>query len=160
MVRQRLPVGDYVLVNDKVEDVFARKEKRGIPVKMMDLIGTYSIAVDSKNSILELAGDVCGPDHDRFRDECIMAQNNGIKLVILVENEDGITTLKELHRWVNPRLWIKKYGRQVYPKAVRGVTLMKACMTVEKKYGCLFLFCTPQQAGEMVLTILGGTPDG
>lgn len=127
---------------------------------MMDLLGTYSIAVDSKNSILELAGDVCGPDHDRFRDECIMAQNNGIKLVILVENEDGITTLRELHRWVNPRLWIKKYGRQVYPKAVRGVTLMKACMTVEKKYGCLFLFCTPQEAGYMVLQILGGTPDG
>lgn len=160
MVRQRLPVGDYILVNDKVKDVFARKEKRGIPVKMMDLLGTYSIAVDSKNSILELAGDVCGPDHDRFRDECIMAQNNGIKLVILVENEDGITTLKELHQWVNPRLWIKKYGRQVYPKAVRGVTLMKACMTVEKKYECLFLFCTPQEAGCMVLQILGGAPDG
>lgn len=160
MVRQRLPVGDYILVNDKVRDVFSRKEKRGIPVKMMDLLGTYSIAVDSKNSILELAGDVCGPDHDRFRDECIMAQNNGIKLVILVENEDGITTLKELHRWVNPRLWIRKYGKQVYPKATRGVTLMKACMTIEKKYGCLFLFCSPQDAGYMVLQILGGAPDG
>lgn len=140
--------------------MFSRKEKRGIPVKMMDLLGTYNITVDSKNSILEMAGDVCGPDHDRFRDECLLAQNNGIKLVILVENEDGITTLKELHRWVNPRLWIRKYGKQVYPRATRGVTLMKACMTIEKKYGCLFLFCAPQEAGYMVLQILGGAQDG
>ena len=86
VIRQRLPVGDYVLMNDKIADVFARKEKRGIPVKMMDLQGTYDIAIDSKNSILELAQDICGKQHDRFRDECILAQNNGVKLIILVES--------------------------------------------------------------------------
>ena len=161
VIRQRLPVGDYVMVNEKIQDVFDRKEKRGIPVKMMDLLGTYDVCVDSKKSCLELAQNVCGDSHDRFRDECVLAQNNGIQLIVLVENEDGITELKELHRWVNPRLLIRKYGRQVYPKAVRGVTLMKACMTMEKKYAPLkFLFCHPLESGQKILELLGGGEDG
>lgn len=161
VIRQRLPVGDYVLMNDKIADVFSRKEKRGIPVKMMDLQGTYDIAIDSKNSILELAQDICGKQHDRFRDECILAQNNGVKLIILVENEDGITDLRDLHEWVNPRLFIRKYGRQVYPRATRGVQLMKSCMTMEKKYAPLkFVFCHPQDAGSAIVYYLTGGGSG
>ena len=160
VIRQRLPVGDYALMNDKIRDVFARKEKRGIPVKMMDLLGTYDVVIDSKRDILELVGDVCGEAHDRFRDECILAQNNGIRLIVLVENEDGITDLRDLHSWVNPRLFIRKLGRQVYPKAVRGQTLMKACMTMEKKYGVKFLFCHPYEAGQRILELLRGDEYG
>ena len=157
IVRQRLPVGDYVLINDKMQDVFNRKEKRGIPVKMMDLLGTYGIAVDSKKDIQELVGDVCGKAHDRFRDECILAMNNGIKLYIVVENEDGITDLSELHRWVNPRLWIRRGGKQLYPTATRGVTLMKCCFTMQKKYSPLeFVFCAPGASPMVILDLLRG----
>ena len=157
VVRQRLPVGDYVLMNDKMKDVFDRKAKRGIPVKMMDLVGTYTVAVDSKNSIQELCGDICGKSHERFRDECILAMNNGIQLIILVENEDGITQLSELHKWVNPRLFIRERGgRQKYPNATRGVTLMKACYTIQKKYGTQFLFVNPKDAGAKIVELLGG----
>lgn len=156
VIRQRLPVGDYALMNDKIRDVFARKEKRGIPVKMMDLLGTYDVAIDSKRDILELAGEVCGKSHDRFRDECVLAQNNGIKLIILVENEEGIADLRDLHEWVNPRLFVRKYGRQVYPTATRGVTLMKSCLTMEKKYGVEFQFCHPYEAGQRIVELLGG----
>lgn len=154
VIRQRLPVGDYVLVNDKIQDVFDRKEKRSIPVKMMDLLGTYSVAIDSKFSIQELCGDVCGKQHERFRDECILAQNNGIKLIVLVENEDGITDLRDLHRWVNPRLWIRRGGKQLYPNATRGVQLMKACMTMQKKYGVQFAFVHPWHAGAAIADLL------
>lgn len=155
VLRQRLPVGDYILVNSKVQNVLDRKSKRGIPVKMMDLLGTYDIAVDSKNSIQELCGDICGKSHDRFRDECILAANNGIKLIVLVENEDGITQLSELHKWVNPRLFIRmRGGGQKYPNATRGVSLMKACYTMMQKYGTVFIFCRPDQAGETISKIL------
>ena len=34
-----LPVGDYVLVDEKVEDVLNRKKHRGIDVKKLDLLG-------------------------------------------------------------------------------------------------------------------------
>lgn len=161
VVRHRLPVGDYVLVNDRIADVFARKEKRGIEVKMMDLMGTYNVAIDSKKDIQELVSDICGKSHDRFRDECVLAQNNRIKLVVLVENEDGITDLRELHRWVNPRLFIRRGGKQLYPRATRGVTLMKSCITMEKKYAPLkFLFCHPNESGQKILELLGGGGDG
>ena len=161
VVRQRLPVGDYVLMNDKIQDVFTRKEKRGISVKMMDLLGSYDIAVDSKKDIQELVSDICGKSHDRFRDECVLAQNNGIKLIILVENTAGITDLRELHRWVNPRLFIRRGGKQLYPKATRGVTLMKSCITMEKKYAPLqFLFCHPNESGQKILELLGGDGNG
>ena len=161
VVRHRLPVGDYVLVNDRIADVFARKEKRGIEVKMMDLMGTYSVAIDSKKDIQELCGNVCGPQHARFRDECILAANNGIKLYVVVENSDGITDLRDLHRWVNPRLFIRRGGRQLYPQATRGVTLMKSCITMEHKYKPLeFIFCRPEHAGAVIMALLGGGENG
>lgn len=162
VIRQRLPVGDYILANDKVQDVLDRKAKRGIPVKMMDLLGTYDAAVDSKNSIQELVGDICGKSHERFRDECILAQNNGIKLFVLVENAEEVVSprngiinmpiyqLSDLHKWVNPRLF--KGART----ATRGITLQKACYTMQKKYDCEFLFCRPDQAGEAIVGLLGG----
>ena len=122
----------------------------------MDLLGTYNVAIDSKNSIQELCGDICGKSHERFRDELILAQNNGIKLIILVENDVGITQLSELHKWVNPRLFIHEHGKQKYPNATRGVTLMKSCFTMKKKYGAEFLFCKPEDAGKIIVELLGG----
>ena len=170
VIRTRLPVGDYVLANEKTDDVFARKEARGIPVKMMDLLGTYTVAVDEKYSIQELVGDVCGKSHDRFRDELKLAQNNGIKLFILVRNDpelvyskngttvsnSTITNLKDLHKWVNPRLWIFQRGKQKYPKATKGIVLAKCCFTIQEKYGCEFVFCSSKDAGKKIVELLIG----
>ena len=167
VIRQRLPVGDYVLMNEKMADVIRRKTERGIKVKMMDLVGTYDVCVDEKSSIAELCQDVCGKDHNRFRDELIFAQNNGIKLHILVENDldpinikkkvvnTVIYKLEDLHRWTNPRLWIMEKGKQKYPRATKGSSLMKACMTLQKKYGCEFHFTSSRKAGAEVLRLLG-----
>lgn len=169
IIRQRLPVGDYVLMTDRVKDVFDRKETRGIAVKMMDLLGTYNVAVDEKYSIQELVGDICGKSHDRFRDECVLAQNNGIQLYVLVRNDPEvvysrrdkhienhtITDLKDLHQWVNPRLWIFQSGERKYPRATRGLTLQKACYSMERKYAPLkFLFCASRDAGRIIVELL------
>lgn len=169
VIRHSLPVGDYVIVNPTMQDMLDRKAKRGIEPKKMDFLGTYDVCVDSKADIKELCQNVCSRSHDRFKDECILAQNNGIQLYILVENESFriranvespyISKLDELHRWVNPRLWIRKNGRQVYPNATRGKTLMAACKSMEKKYGVKFIFCKPQDAGHKVIELLGGNKD-
>ena len=45
-------------------------------------------------------------------------------------------------------------GKPRYPDAMRGVTLMKACMTMERKYGCRFEFCKPEDAGARIMEIL------
>lgn len=155
LIELPIPCGDYILVDDKVQEVLSRKSKRNIPVKKMDLLGTYKLAVDSKASIQELAGNICGKDHDRIRDEMLLAANNSIKLVYLIE-DDQIDSLENLHRWANPRLFLKKRGKQMFPNAVRGVTLMKACMTCRAKYSCEFIFCKPNMAAQKIVDILTG----
>lgn len=187
VIRLPLPVGDYILVNEKVQDVLDRKAKRGIEVKKMDFLGTYDVCVDTKKDIEELISDIIGKQHARFRDECIFAQNNNIKLYILIENmgqEIGhtgiynktITALNELCSWKNPRLFIMKNSDEIigtykngrpeyrkvqkYPKATKGEQLMKACMTMEAKYGVKFLFCRPKEAGERILNLLNEKKEG
>lgn len=167
VIFQPLPVGDYVIGNDKVMDVIRRKESRGIETKKLDFLGTYDVVCDSKRDIGELAMDVCSKDHERFRDSAILAQNNGIKLYIVVENEDGITCLDELDKWQNPRLirWLKinnahKAGKMLYVKQssrppVNGERLQKACRTMEQEYAPLeFIFTTPQKSGAKILELL------
>ena len=154
-------------------------EQNGIEVRRTKLyVGDYtlpadqSVCVDTKNSIDELAQDVCSKSqHERFRNELLRSQEAGIQLYILVENESFtirgknvespyISRLEDLHKWINPRLWIRKNGRQVYPNATRGITLQKACYTMQKKYGVEFVFCTPQDAGAKIIELLGGNQDG
>lgn len=165
--RVPVPVGDYIICNEKVQDVLDRKAKRGTLVKKMDLLGTFNISVDTKKDIQELIGDLCGKSHERFRDELILAQNNGVKLYILVENDGGwvdkkqtiwnktITSLDDLHSWKNPRLFIWRKGKQLYPSATKGITLQKICKTCQDKYGCEFIFCSSKDAGKKVLELLG-----
>lgn len=170
--RYPLPVGDYILMNDKVSDVIARKSKRGISVKKMDFLGTYNIAVDTKKDMQEITGNICGKQHERFRDECILAKNNGIKLYVLIENIEGISCIDDVsEKWVNPRLQIMeadkskiigywtsgkpKYAhKQKYPNATKGAILAKAMYTMQNKYGVEFAFCSPQQAGEEIIKLL------
>lgn len=167
-----------ILLEDTRQQAFKHEIKHkyfaenGIEVRRCRLyVGDYtlptnqSICIDSKASIAEIANNVCGKEHARFRRECERAQEAGIKLIILVENDrqqigktgiwnEPIRKLEDLHRWANPRLFIRRNGKQLYPNATRGQTLMKACMTMERKYGVIFKFCTPEQSGEMIVKLL------
>lgn len=148
-------------------------EANGIEVKRTKLyVGDYtfpknqSVCVDTKKDIQELIGDICGKQHDRFREELIRAKEADIKLYILVENErivinerkgiysPFIDSLDNLHKFVNPRLFIWRNGKQLYPTATRGITLKKACITMRNKYGVEFIFCNPNQAAEKVIELL------
>lgn len=149
-------------------------EEHGVELRRTKLYcGDYtlptnqSVCVDTKKDIQELIGDICGKQHERFRNELIRAKEAGIKLYILVENRGGeightgifnptIRNLSELHSWKNPRLFIRRGGKQLYPTATRGITLQKACMTLERKYGATFVFCTPEESGKVILGLLGG----
>ena len=171
VVRAPLPVGDYIIANDKAMDVLERKKKRGNKPKKMDFLGTYSVAVDTKENIGEIINNICGKAHGRFRDECILAQNNGIQLYILVENEDGVTCIDDLYRWQNPRLYrynkikymhnLGKWQHIKLPQKppTKGETLAKAMVTMGKEYGVRFLFCHPKEAGAKVVELLEGGHD-
>lgn len=167
--RYPLPVGDYILCNDVVSDVIQRKQKRGIDVKKMDFLGSYKVCVDTKKDMQEIVGNVCGKQHPRFRDECILAQNNGIKLYVLIENKDGVKSINDVFKWQNPRLHdynkikymhnLGKWQSKKLPKQppTSGQTLAKALLTMQLKYGVEFAFCCPEEAGEKILELLGAS---
>ena len=126
-----------------------------------------SVCVDTKKDIQELIYDLCGKHHDTFKDECIRANESGIQLYVLVENEGGyigrtnvyndtVRSIDDLFSWANPRLFIRKGGKQLYPNATKGKTLAKVCKTMESKYGVKFLFCEPQESAEKIIELLGG----
>lgn len=163
LLQAPLPVGDYILHTDIVLDVIQRKAKRGVDLKKLDFLGSYNVCVDTKKDMQEIIGNICGKQHERFRDECILAQNNGIQLYVLVDNMDGVRSIDDVAFWQNPRAkiqrWITTPGgkrRKVlkYPDATKGETLFKAMLTMQNKYGVKFLFCRPEEAGERILELL------
>ena len=121
LVRSKLPFGDYALVP--------------------------SIAVDTKKDMDEIAANICGKEHTRFINECKAAKAAGCSLVILVENEVGISDMSQVHIWINPR--------SVYSmKCVQGARLQKAMETISERYGVKFLFCKPEESAQKILEIL------
>lgn len=172
VLRAPLPVGDYIIATDKVADVIHRKSVRKMELKKMDFLGTYDVSVDTKKDMQEIVGNICGKAHPRFRDECILAQNNGIKLYVLVENTDGVKCVQDVFKWQNSRL--HRYNRIAFmhsqgnwlskplPKAkpTSGETLAKAMLTMQLKYGVEFVFCRPEDAGAKVIELLGGSENG
>ena len=166
VLRAPLPVGDYIIATDKVEDVIHRKSARKMELKKMDFLGTYDVSVDTKKDMQEIVGNICGKSHPRFRDECILAQNNGIKLYVLIENADGVKSVEDVFKWRNPRL--ERYNRIKYMQScgkwlnasipitppTSGKTLAKSMLTMQLKYGVEFLFCRPEEAGKKIIELL------
>lgn len=116
-------------------------------------VGDYSlppaVAVDTKASMQEIAQNIGGTavEHKRFINELKLAQELGTKLFVLVENEEGIESIEDVVRWHNPR---EDYS----PNCIQGPRLAKAMMTIQERYGCTFLFCRPDEAGEMIADLL------
>lgn len=106
--------------------------------------------------------------HGFFHRGLKRAQNSGIKLIVLIENEDGVKSIDDLFHWDNQRLhrynkiaYMHNHGRWLsipLPKAkpTSGQTLAKAMLTMEKKYGVEFQFCTPEEAGRRIIELLEG----
>ena len=105
------------------------------------------VSVDTKANMDEIAANICGKEHTRFINECKAAKAAGCQLVILVENDLGISCLSEVHNWINPRV--------VYsPNCVQGPRLQKAMETISERYGVRFEFCTPEEAGSRIVELL------
>lgn len=116
------------------------------------LVGDYmvfggTICVDTKMSVEEIAQNIGGREHARFREECKLAKRIGATLIILVENTEGFRSVEDVTAWINPN--INKTSR-----SIEGPRLAKAMRTMSERYGVQFLFCTPEESGGMVLELL------
>ena len=159
-----LPYGDYCLVTDQMQETI---DRRGLKLKKADLVGDIKVAVDRKNSIDEICGNVCSStaSHDRFRDECILAQKCGCKFYVLVEDET-VVNLDDLEHWENPRAklyFIQKarLAKGYKPKhqlakqpPASGKTLAKALRTMQEKYGIEVVFTKPMDAARKIIELL------
>lgn len=108
-------------------------------------VGDYSrldnqtVCIDTKKDLLEVANNICGKSHERFRNELIRAQESNIKLIILIESS-----------WTRETAWgwTSRYTK------IKGSTLMKAIISMEKKYGAEFIFCTKQESARKIIELL------
>ena len=123
IIRQALNVGDY------------------------QIAGKGDVSVDTKQGVLELAGNVF-QDHERFRAECLRAQECGIRLIILVEEE---LPGGRLERWRPP------LGKDGMPLArFNPATLRKAMITMQQEYSVRFRFCDGRSTGKLMIDYLRG----
>lgn len=141
-----------------IKKIIAEFDKQGIKYYISKLwAGDYMsldnprVIVDRKQNLSELCQNVC-QDHDRFRQELVRAQENGIQLIILCEHGKDIESLEDVIFWENPRL--KKST-----KATTGQTLYNILTTLNRKYGVQFEFCTKEETGKRIVELLGGLND-
>ena len=131
-------------------DYFASE---GIDVYRCKLpFGDYALwgsimAIDTKANVEEIAQNIGGKEHARFREECKLARRCGGQLVILIENEHGYRCIDDVEAWVNPNF--RKTSR-----SIEGPRLAKAMRTMSDRYGVEFMFCSPEEAGERIIELL------
>lgn len=173
-----LPYGDYIQITPEIATLVEGKMEKKGKTEKKDLHGIIPVSVDTKRNIEELYGNLVGGknkskngnEHERFRNECILAKENGCQLYILVENTDGVTSLDDFNKWKNEQGY-KRYANMRHrafkngwtsPKPpVPNASLVKMMKTMTERYGVEFLFCKPEEAAEMVEKLLtGGSGDG
>ena len=138
-----------------IQKILAEFERQNVKVIRSKLwIADYQrfdnpyLVVDRKQSLQELCNNVV-QDHKRFRAELQRAQENGVKVIVLVEHSKNIRTLEDVIHWVNPRL-------KVSPLAVSGERLYRILSTMSKTYGVEFRFCTKNETGARIIELLKG----
>jgi len=107
------------------------------------LLHNQTLCIDTKKDWLEVASNICGKQHERFRNECLRANNAGIRLIILVEEECPVI------EWKCPTnrkgITLSKVNPQILEKAMR---------TMSKRYNITFIHCDKKHTAEVIYKIL------
>lgn len=141
VLRSKLPYGDYCRV-DKM-----------------------NLVIDVKMSALEIFGNLT-KDHVRFRNEIKGANDFGIGIVILIEEDDYYATLDTFRQWYRIPVWKSDGWKQIGSKKVKTHkkgepmtkvnvdAIVKAMKTMQEKYAVLFKFTTKERCGADIINIL------
>ncbi|MBR3241907.1 MAG: ERCC4 domain-containing protein [Parasporobacterium sp.] len=134
LVPLRIPFGDYIKVTD---DIQALIDKHGAEnIHKRDLQDLITVSIDTKKNLVEVCGNICSKQHERFKEELIKSQG---RLILLIE-EPNITILEDVYFWDNPR---RKYS----PKAPTGAALYKSLCTIKREYKIDIRFCNRKDTG-------------
>lgn len=107
-------------------------------------LDNMSTCIDTKKDWVELAGNICGKQHTRFREECIRAKTAQIRLIILIEDKVS------LEKWKSP---IKRNGEPICK--VSGEILAKAMRAMTEKYSVEFMNCSKLDTAKIIIKLLG-----
>lgn len=141
----RNQIGKHKLLNSQLKELGYEVIRTKLYVGDYSKLDDMSVCIDTKKDWVEVAGNICGKQHERFRDECLRAKNAGIKLIILVEDAVPI------HIWKSPR---KRSGDPLCH--VDPMVLLRAMSTMTAKYGVLFKHCEKSNTAREIVKILRG----
>ena len=149
--------------------------QHGVPVSFGDYYREGSnIVVDTKRNVEEIAKNISGRGHDRFKRECVRARDDGYRLVVLIDNLNGYTKLADVCRWTNthcvkckikaregckPHEATGNCPRHKTRKPIQGARLFKAMSTMSERYGVVFEFCKPSESARRICELLGVSYD-
>ena len=156
---------------DHILSFFEREQIKVVRSKLF--VGDWTrldkqdVCIDTKQNLGEVYCNLV-QQHTRFRDECLRARQNGIKLVILIEEEPHIKCLDDVCLWKNPRrkkwydldqqhgLGKKLYLKQPAQPPIGSDQLQSIMKTIGERYGIEWQFTTKAECGRRIVEILGG----
>ena len=102
-----------------------------------------SVVIDRKDSLLELAGNLCHTsEHERIKREITRAKEDGCKDFIFLIAEYKIKSIEDIKNWSSPHTKVK------------GETLLKIMTTMKQRYGCRFIIIPKKQMGAKIIDLL------
>lgn len=161
----RNKVGAHDLKNKYFQENGIKVLRSKLPFGDYAIVGKINLTIDTKQSFLELAGNLT-KDHIRFRNEIKGANDFNIGIVILIEEEDFYATLDTFREWYRIPLWKSDGWKVVNGKKhkthskgepmtkVDVATMVKVMKTMQQKYAVLFKFTTKERCGSDIINIL------
>jgi len=129
-IRTGLPSADYMTLR--------YDEKQGFYLD-------YSILIDTKKDIEEIAGNLCNTSsHNRVKKEIFKGQELGAKQFIFLINGGKVKTIQDLENWTSKRTKVK------------GSTLLKVFKTMKERYGVRFIIVPRKDMGRYIINLLNG----
>lgn len=155
--------------HDSVEDFFKKNNiqvlRSKLPFGDYTLLNNYSLVVDFKQNFLEIENNLT-KQHVRFRNEIKNANNFGIGVVILIEEEiqynnlDDVIARYKIPKWKSTTFEMVNGKKQLRHRKGQPMgnfnveTIVKAMKTMQQKYAVLFWFTTKEKCGEAIIDIL------
>lgn len=162
MITCKLPVGDYCVATTKFYTMqYIRKQEdcvnqtyhgnsRKSEPESEDVLGTYSVTVDSKQNMSEMAKNLLYTKYRnryRFERELQRAVHLHIQLYIVIA-DDNFDRFEDLEKYRGKRN-IEGYGKAMLEKMTE----------YQRKYGCRFVLCKKKDLATVIEECLVGDPD-
>lgn len=108
------------------------------------LYKNYTTIIDKKDTLLELAGNLCNTlEHKRINREINKAKELGCKNFIFLIQDNKIKCIEDIKNWSSS-----------YMPKLKGETLLKIMNTMRKKYAIRFIIVPKKKMGEMIINLL------